>query len=566
MKKETTFLGKVIALFKLCNVTQHAKINFTLSIIFRIMCTVCYSLEILLIKSVLESPDNNLIFLLFIINSIIITVSGYCKKTFKVTYQVELLDTYRLKVVNKVLHLDYENYTSIASGILHNTINNVKNMVKNIENAVLFFEKIFLIIIQSCIILYVNVYLGLVVLVLLPIIYHVYKSNNKKINSSYSDFKTAQKDIDKRFAIITNILSLIRSKNTEEEELNYIENKGKVTSNALILNTKLLARSDMRFNIVFYIVITLIIILNKFVIKSSVVETLAIITYFNQLINPVLSIQNCIDLLEENFIYYENYCDLINIENSINYEDNTQKDDFKYDIELENVSFRYKGSERNILNNVNLRIRKGEKIGICGKSGGGKSSLIYLLNRFYDPTQGDIKIDGINMKSISNESLRKLVSYISQDTDIIDGTIRDNITYGMSNVNEEEIIDICKKSNLYDFINSLPDGLNTEVGTRGLKLSGGQKQRISIARAYLQNAPILLLDEATSALDNESESIIQESLDEIGKDKTVISIAHRLSTIKNCDRIIVIDNNKIAEIGNHDELIAKGEIYYQLNN
>ena len=566
MKKETTFLGKVIALFKLCNVTQHAKINFTLSIIFRIMCTVCYSLEILLIKSVLESPDNNLIFLLFIINSIIITVSGYCKKTFKVAYQVELWDTYRLKVVNKVLHLDYENYTSIASGILHNTINNVKNMVKNIENAVLFFEKIFLIIIQSCIILYVNVYLGLVVLVLLPIIYHVYKSNNKKINSSYSDFKTAQKDIDKRFAIITNILSLIRSKNTEEEELNYIENKGKVTSNALILNTKLLARSDMRFNIVFYIVITLIIILNKFVIKSSVVETLAIITYFNQLINPVLSIQNCIDLLEENFIYYENYCDLINIENSINYEDNTQKDDFKYDIELENVSFRYKGSERNILNNVNLRIRKGEKIGICGKSGGGKSSLIYLLNRFYDPTQGDIKIDGINMKSISNESLRKLVSYISQDTDIIDGTIRDNITYGMSNVNEEEIIDICKKSNLYDFINSLPDGLNTEVGTRGLKLSGGQKQRISIARAYLQNAPILLLDEATSALDNESESIIQESLDEIGKDKTVISIAHRLSTIKNCDRIIVIDNNKIAEIGNHDELIAKGEIYYQLNN
>ena len=566
MKKETTFLGKVIALFKLCNVTQHAKINFTLSIIFRIICTVCYSLEILLIKSVLESPDNNLIFLLFIINSIIITVSGYCKKTFKVAYQVELWDTYRLKVVNKVLHLDYENYTSIASGILHNTINNVKSMVKNIENAVLFFEKIFLIIIQSCIILYVNVYLGLVVLVLLPIIYHVYKSNNKKINSSYSDFKTAQKDIDKRFAIITNILSLIRSKNTEEEELNYIENKGKVTSNALILNTKLLARSDMRFNIVFYIVITLIIILNKFVIKSSVVETLAIITYFNQLINPVLSIQNCIDLLEENFIYYENYCDLINIENSINYEDNTQKDDFKYDIELENVSFRYKGSERNILNNVNLRIRKGEKIGICGKSGGGKSSLIYLLNRFYDPTQGDIKIDGINMKSISNESLRKLVSYISQDTDIIDGTIRDNITYGMSNVNEEEIIDICKKSNLYDFINSLPDGLNTEVGTRGLKLSGGQKQRISIARAYLQNAPILLLDEATSALDNESESIIQESLDEIGKDKTVISIAHRLSTIKNCDRIIVIDNNKIAEIGNHDELIAKGEIYYQLNN
>ena len=566
MKKETTFLGKVIALFKLCNVTQHAKINFTLSIIFRIMCTVCYSLEILLIKSVLESPDNNFIFLLFIINSIIITVSGYCKKTFKVTYQVELLDTYRLKVVNKVLHLDYENYTSIASGILHNTINNVKSMVKNIENAVLFFEKIFLIIIQSCIILYVNVYLGLVVLVLLPIIYHVYKSNNKKINSSYSDFKTALKDIDKRFAIITNILSLIRSKNTEEEELNYIENKGKVASNALILNTKLLARSDMKFNIVFYTVTTIIVILNKFIIKSSVVEILAIITYFNQLINPVLSIQNCIDLLEENFIYYENYCDLINIENSINYEDNTQKDDFKYDIELENVSFKYKGSERNVLNNINLRIRKGEKIGICGKSGGGKSSLIYLLNRFYDPTQGDIKIDGINMKSISNESLRKLVSYISQDTDIIDGTIRDNITYGMSNVNEEEIIDICKKSNLYDFINSLPDGLNTEVGTRGLKLSGGQKQRISIARAYLQNAPILLLDEATSALDNESESIIQESLDEIGKDKTVISIAHRLSTIKNCDRIIVIDNNKIAEIGNHDELIAKGEIYYQLNN
>ena len=198
---------------------------------------------------------------------------------------------------------------------------------------------------------------------------------------------------------------------------------------------------------------------------------------------------------------------------------------------------------------------------ISGFLGAGKTTLINLLMRFYDPQGGKITIDDVNIEDMNRDDLRKMYGMVLQDSWLFKGTIKENIAYGKPGASMEEIIDAAKKANIHEFIMSLPDGYDSFVGERGTRLSGGQKQRISIARVFLKNPPILILDEATSALDNESERWIQQSLEELAKNRTTITIAHRLSTIRNADEILVVANNGIAERGNHDELLEQGGIY-----
>lgn len=238
--------------------------------------------------------------------------------------------------------------------------------------------------------------------------------------------------------------------------------------------------------------------------------------------------------------------------------------EFVDSIQLKSVDFRYENSA-NVLSGINMTIHKGQHIGICGPSGAGKSSLLKLLDRFYDSTNGEVLIDGINIKSFTRSSLRNFIGTIHQDVFIFDGNIRDNIAYGKIGlkVTDEEIKEACIKANLWSFIESLENGLDTNVGSRGLKLSGGQQQRISIARAMLQNPEIIIMDEATASLDNETEKAVQHAIDQF-HDKTVITIAHRLSTIKNCDVIYVIDKHKIAEQGTHRELMKLDGIYARM--
>ena len=227
---------------------------------------------------------------------------------------------------------------------------------------------------------------------------------------------------------------------------------------------------------------------------------------------------------------------------------------FEDSIKFNDVSFNYSNSET-VLDNINLEIKKGEKIGICGPSGCGKTSIIRLLTRLYDVTSGSITIDDINIKELYLGSLRSKFGVVSQDTYIFNGSILNNITYGIDcAISMQDVVNACAKANILDFIRELPDGFQTIVGENGLMLSGGQRQRIAIARVFLKNPDIILLDEATAFLDNESEKIIQESL-ELFKDKTIITVAHRLSTIKKSDKIVVIDDHKIVEIGTHKNLM-----------
>lgn len=233
-------------------------------------------------------------------------------------------------------------------------------------------------------------------------------------------------------------------------------------------------------------------------------------------------------------------------------------------IDIDHVSFQYNDNEAPILKDINLSIEKGETVAFVGMSGGGKSTLINLIPRFYDVTSGQILIDGHNIKDFLTGSLRNQIGLVQQDNILFSDTVKENILLGRPTATDEEVVEAAKMANAHDFIMNLPQGYDTEVGERGVKLSGGQKQRLSIARIFLNNPPILILDEATSALDLESESIIQEALDVLSKNRTTLIVAHRLSTITHADKIVVIENGHIVETGTHRELIAKQGAYEHL--
>ena len=235
------------------------------------------------------------------------------------------------------------------------------------------------------------------------------------------------------------------------------------------------------------------------------------------------------------------------------------------EIEFRHVSFGY-DQKRMILNDISFKVEKGKTLALVGSSGGGKTTICHLLPNFYHVSKGEILIDGVNINDLTYASLRENIGIVQQDVFLFGGTIYENILYGRLDATYDEVIEAAKSANIYDYVMSLPDGFDTEIGERGVKLSGGQKQRLSIARVFLKNPPILILDEATSALDNTTEILIQKALDRLCHGRTTIVVAHRLTTIKNADNILVIQNGKIAEEGNHDALMAKNGVYSHLYN
>ncbi len=234
------------------------------------------------------------------------------------------------------------------------------------------------------------------------------------------------------------------------------------------------------------------------------------------------------------------------------------------EVEFSDVSFHYDSGDKDVLTHLSLKVKAGESIALVGPSGGGKTTLCSLIPRFYEVSSGRILVDGIDIKDVTMSSLRDNIGVVQQDVYLFSGNVRDNIAYGKVGATDDEIIEAARLAGAHDFITSLPNGYDTYVGERGVKLSGGQKQRISIARLFLKNPPILILDEATSALDNESEKLVQDSLEKLARGRTTFTIAHRLTTIKNADRILVLTENGIEESGTHAELVSRGGIYSEL--
>jgi ATP-binding cassette, subfamily B, putative efflux pump len=292
---------------------------------------------------------------------------------------------------------------------------------------------------------------------------------------------------------------------------------------------------------------------------------MAFYAYIERLYNPLRRLVNSSTTLTQSIASMDRVFELIDEKYDIDdLPGAAEVVDVRGDIQFENVSFSYNEKEGPVLDNISLDVKKGETIALVGMSGGGKSSLVSLIPRFYDVTEGSILLDGKDIRSFKVRSLRDKIGMVMQDNILFSESVKTNILLGKPNATDEEVIEAAKAANAHDFIMNLPEGYDTRVGERGVKLSGGQKQRIAIARIFLKNPPILILDEATSALDLESEHLIQESLEELAKDRTTFIVAHRLSTITHADRIILIEHGKIAEIGSHHELMEKQGGYYKL--
>lgn len=365
-----------------------------------------------------------------------------------------------------------------------------------------------------------------------------------------------------------NGMTVIKSFAIEDNEAKNFDHRNKNFLNKAFQHTRWNAYSFSAINTVTDIGPLIVIGYGAYlaITGSVTVGTLAaFVSYLEQLYGPLRRLVSSFTTLTQSFASMDRVFQLFDEPYDIKNTDYAKPIAIKEGhIEIENVSFRYQPDEKDVLKHLNLDIKHGETVAFVGMSGGGKSTLINLIPRFYDVTKGRISIDGHDIKAFDMGSLRRQIGMVQQDNILFSDTVKENILLGRPDATFEEVVEAAKLANAHDFIMDLPQGYDTEVGERGVKLSGGQKQRLSIARIFLNDPPILILDEATSALDLESEAIIQEALDTLSHDRTTIIVAHRLSTITHADKIVVIENGEIVEQGSHQTLIDKQGAYERL--
>ncbi len=299
--------------------------------------------------------------------------------------------------------------------------------------------------------------------------------------------------------------------------------------------------------------------------KVDISDLITFLLYIGVFTDPIRTLVDFTEQFQNGYTGFERFREIMNIQPDIeDAKDAVVLPHVKGDITFENVSFQYQENQENVLNHINLQVPAGSYMALVGSSGAGKTTLCSLIPRFYDVTDGRILVDGQDIRKVTLKSLRDQIGMVQQDVYLFAGTIMENIRYGKPDATEAEVIEAAKNANAHEFIMSFPDGYETDIGQRGIKLSGGQKQRLSIARVFLKNPPILIFDEATSALDNESEKVVQDSLEKLAKNRTTFVIAHRLTTIQNAEKILVLTEEGIAESGTHEELLRKGGVYEKL--
>ncbi len=412
-----------------------------------------------------------------------------------------------------------------------------------------------------------NVYLTLIVFSFIPIMLLFGIKKRKKMAVA---FRTVRKKIANVNADLENSISGIRvakSFTNEDFEMEKFDMGNSEFKKSREFAFK--AMAEMTSGITFLSNILKVVLLGVggyFCFREwlSVGSLVAFFMYIELFFQPVRRLMMFTQQYESGMAGFERFVEVLNIHPEIQEKpDAVELKNVKGEVSVENVSFSYDEKEY-VLKGCSLKVPAGKTIALVGPSGGGKTTLCHLIPRFYEINDGSIKIDGIDIRDVTLESLRKNIGIVQQDVFLFAGTIRDNIAYGRGNATDDEIIEAAKHANIHDFIMTLDEGYETYIGERGVRLSGGQKQRISIARVFLKNPPLLILDEATSALDNETELKIQQSLERLSKGRTSLVIAHRLSTIKHADEILVISGEGIMERGKHEELIQKSGYYSKL--
>ena len=404
-----------------------------------------------------------------------------------------------------------------------------------------------------------------------PILMITVKKYSKKLKKSGKERQETTGILNSKLQETLSGIRVIRAFATEKQEIHNFKKISLELKKVVMKTVGYNAKSNSVSEALNYIMVAILLLFGGYrILRGRVFTTgdfITIMTSIGSMYTPIRRSANIYNSLSTNIPSIGRIFEILDVVPEIaDAPDCVKFEEFRSDITFENVDFRYKDNDEKILKNINLVAKKGETVALVGNSGGGKSTLVNLIPRFFDVDAGMITIDGINVKDYKIKSLRKKIGIVPQETFLFGGTVLENIKYGNQKASVEEVIEAAKKANAHEFIEKLEQGYETEIGERGVKLSGGQKQRISIARAILENPQILILDEATSALDNESEQLVQDALEKLMKGKTTFVIAHRLSTIINSDKIVVIQQGEIRETGTHEELLNKDGIYKSLYN
>lgn len=417
----------------------------------------------------------------------------------------------------------------------------------------------------SIILLMINVRLAMVGIVIVFVMLAYAIILNRQMKQAYRENRARIADINSQIEDSLAGIRVVKSFGNEEVEMG----KFREGNARFVASKKRTYRYMATYNSGMGAFSTLItvgsLIAGSFLMASGELTAADMVTfllYISNFTEPVKKLVNFTEQFQNGYSGYARFREIMNIAPDIADKPGALPlENVKGDITFENVSFHYGSSRENVLSHVQLRVRPGEYVALVGSSGAGKTTLCSLIPRFYDVSDGRVLVDGQDIRDVRLKDLRRQIGIVQQDVYLFAGTVMDNIRYGRPEATDEEVVQAAIAANAHDFIMELQDGYHTDIGQRGVKLSGGQKQRLSIARVFLKNPPVLIFDEATSALDNESERIVQHSLERLAKNRTTFVIAHRLSTIRNAQRILVLTENGIAEEGTHESLLAKGGIY-----
>lgn len=475
-------------------------------------------------------------------------------------------------IYNKIQTLDMEYFSGKKIGdMMTRTMTDPSNINSIILEVFNMIPEVIKLVLCLGIAFYIDFDLTLGVMIVTPILIVTVRKYAKRLKRSGKQRQEALDSLNSKLQETLSGIRVIRAFATEKHEINDFKKKNINLKKIAVKSARYNAKANSIMEAMNYIIIALLLMFSGYrvlraknftpgdfitivgAISSMYTPARRAMTRFNSISANISSITRVSEILEE-------------VPAIVNKKDCIKFENFVRDITFENVDFKYKDSTEKILKNINLDVKKGETIAFVGNSGGGKSTLVNLIPRFFDVSGGSLKIDGIDIRDYEIKSLRKAIGIVPQETFLFSGTILSNIKYSRQNATFEEVVEAAKQANAHEFIENLSDSYNTEIGERGIKLSGGQKQRIAIARAILENPQILILDEATSALDNESEKLVQDALEKLMEGKTTFIIAHRLTTIENSNKIVVIQKGEIKEIGNHNELLNKNGIYKALYN
>ena len=564
---------------KLRKYTKRYSLLIILNMLLAMVSSTVSSLPIALIKrlfdkGIIAGSEKDILYAAgaMILFAIIGAVLVYWNAIFSTIISSSIYKNIVDDIYIKVQEMDMEYFSGTKVGeLMVKVMNDPGNINTLIIETFYMISEIFRAIICLVIALYVDWKLTLGVLVVAPVLMVAVRRYSKKLKNSGKEKQEAIGTLNSKLQETLSGIRVIKAFATERTEIRNFKKKSLELKKVELKTSRYNAKSSSISEAVNYIMIAILLLFGGFrairgnhftagdfitivgAIASMYTPIRRAITRYNSISVNIPSIGRVFEVMEKE-------PKVTNKENSVNFEE------FKKEILFSNVEFSYLDSKEKILKGINLKVKKGETIALVGNSGGGKSTIVNLIPRFFDVTNGSLEIDGIDVRDYNVKSLRKKIGIVPQETFLFSGTLKSNIKYGKNDATDEEIIEAAKQANAHEFIEKLEKGYETEIGERGAKLSGGQKQRIAIARAILENPQILILDEATSALDNESEKLVQEALEKLMKGKTTFVIAHRLSTIENSDKIAVIQQGELKELGKHEELMELNGIYYGLYN